>query len=121
MFSLLLAIVFCFGLLACILYVLFGQITVRKLRKNPATKQELGVSFISGWDILNVAQALAWPSLNRKIKQGQLGALEADPDILIKHTNKFDRFLGVAFYWVFVGSGSSCLLLIVLNSVGLIV
>jgi hypothetical protein len=121
MFSLTLAIVFCFGLLACILYVLFGQITVRKLRKNPDTKHELGLSFVSGWDILNVAQALAWPGLNRKIKQGQLGALEADPDMLRKHTNKFDRFLGAAFYWTFMGSGLSLVTLSILNLTGLFV
>ena len=39
-----------------LLYLLFGQITVRKLRKNPETKQSLGIEFVSGWDILNVAQ-----------------------------------------------------------------
>jgi len=41
--------------IAGFLFVLFGQITVRKLRKNPATKNELGVEFLSGWDIINVA------------------------------------------------------------------
>lgn len=121
MFLLVFSIVFCFGLLACILYVLFGQITVRKLRKNPETKHALGASFISGWDILNVAQALAWPSLNRRIKQGQLGALEADPNILIKHTTKLDRFLGVTFYWSFVGSSLSLIVISVLNVTGLFV
>ena len=45
----------------CILYVLFGQITVRKLRNNPKTKDALGLEYASGWDIINVAQALAFP------------------------------------------------------------
>jgi len=47
--------------LAMLFYIILGQITVRKLRKNPKTKNELGVEFVSGWDILNVAGALAMP------------------------------------------------------------
>ncbi len=35
--------------ITCILFVLFGQITVRKLRKNPETKNHLGVQFVHGW------------------------------------------------------------------------
>ncbi len=37
-FSKLLAFDFLFILLSCVLYVLFGQVTVRKLRKKPKTK-----------------------------------------------------------------------------------
>lgn len=121
MFLLLFGINLGFIFLTGILYVLFGQISVRKLRKNPETKHYLGTSFISGWDILNVAQALAWPSLSRKIKQGQLGALEADPDILQKHTNKIDRLLGVVFYWALIGSSLGMITLSVLNITGLLV
>ena len=39
-------------LLSAVLYVVFGQVTVRKLRKNPNTKELLGMEFISGWDII---------------------------------------------------------------------
>ena len=42
LFSQLLGIVAIFMLIACILYVLFGQLTVKKLRKNPETKEALG-------------------------------------------------------------------------------
>ena len=61
-FSKLLGIIFIFMLIACLLYVVFGQVTVRRLRKNPKTKDALGLEFVSGWDIINVAQALAFPS-----------------------------------------------------------
>lgn len=44
-----------------ILYVLFGQVTVRKLRKNTETKDYLGLELSSGWDILNVASAICRP------------------------------------------------------------
>ncbi len=34
--------------IACILFVIFGQVTVRKLRKNPEKKQALGIEFVGG-------------------------------------------------------------------------
>ena len=49
------------GIMAWVLFIIFGQVTVRKFRKNPAMKHELGVEFLSGWDIFNVAQALSMP------------------------------------------------------------
>jgi hypothetical protein len=106
-------------LVALIFYVLFGQITVRKLRKNPETKDELGVEFISGWDILNVAQALSLPSfLTRKFKDSPLSALHANSDLLKKHTNKFDKILGTIFYVLFMSSGLSLAFLVLLNALG---
>ncbi len=81
-----------------ILYVLLGQITVRKLRKNPETKNELGMEFVSGWDIINVAQALAIPAfIIRRFKDTPLSFLYANAELLIKHTNKFDRVLAFIF------------------------
>lgn len=89
-----------------ILYVLLGQITVRKLRKNPETKNELGMEFVSGWDIINVAQALAIPAfIIRRFKDTPLSFLYANAELLIKHTNKFDRVLAFIFYWLLMTSG----------------
>ncbi len=89
-----------------LLYVAFGQITVRKLRKNPATKNELGMEFVSGWDIINVAQALAMPAfILRKFKNKKLSFLYANADLLIKHTNRLDRVLAFLFYWALMSSG----------------
>ncbi len=100
--GILIAIVF----VVMVLYVAFGQITVRKLRKNPETKNELGMEFISGWDIINVAQALAMPTfIIRKFRNTKLSFLYANADILIKHTNKFDRILAFLFYWLLMSSG----------------
>ena len=100
------AIVMAAMFLSAILYVAFGQITVRKLRKNPATKHDLGMEFVSGWDIINVAQALAMPtSIMRKFKGTKLSFLYANVDLLIQHTNKFDRFLAFIFYWLLMSSG----------------
>jgi len=91
--------------IAAILYISLGQITVRKLRKNPETKNELGAEFASGWDIVNVAQALTFPFLIRKFNKTRLAFLYADPDLLIKHTNKLDRVLSISFYGMLIVVG----------------
>lgn len=102
-----------------IFFVLFGQISVRKLRKDPETKNALGIEFASGLDIINVAQALALPkALTRRLKSGSLSALYADADLLHKHTNTFDRALGAVFYWMLMFSGLSGGLLVLLDAFG---
>lgn len=116
LFSKLLAIVFSVMLLAAILYVLFGQITVRKLRKNPNTKTALGLEYVSGWDIINVAQALSLPrSWSRKLEKSQQATTYANSDVIFKNTNRIDRILGVTFYWLMIGSGLSGAILVLLN------
>jgi len=119
LFSQLLAFVFIFMFLACILYVIFGQVTVRKLRNNPRTKDQLGLEYASGWDIINVAQALAFPrSWSRKLEKSPLSSMYANSQILFENTNKFDRFLGIVFYWLFMTSGLTGALLVLLNFLG---
>lgn len=111
LFTILLVAVF----LTMILFVLFGQVTVRKLRKNPETKNDLGIEFVSGWNIINVAKALAIP---QKLKDSPLSALYTNVELLHKHTNAFDRTLAILFYWVLIFSGFSGTLLVLLNAVG---
>ncbi len=96
---------------SAILFVIFGQVTVRKLRKNPATKHALGVEFASGWDIFNVAEALTLPkAFMRKMKRNAISmglgpGFEVDLEILYKHTTVFDRVLARIFYTLFTLSG----------------
>jgi len=107
------------GFLTCILYVIFGQVTVRKLRKNPQTKNVLGGEYISGWDIINVAQALAFPrSWSRVMEKSPLSFMYANSELIINHTNKFDHILGFIFYWLLILSGLSGALLVLLNYLG---
>ena len=102
-----------------ILLVIFGQTTVRKLRKNPNIKNELGLEFASGWDILNVAQALATPKKIHKIlESGQLSFLYANSDLIAKHTNRFDKILAIIFFWMFMGSGVLMIVLMILEKLG---
>ncbi len=105
---------------AMILFVVFGQVTVRKLRKNSETKDKLGIEFSSGWDILNVAGALALPRwLNRKLRDSPLSSLYANADILDRNTNAFDRILATLFYMLFVFSGSTMILMVLLEVFGI--
>jgi len=113
--STLLAIPAFMGFIACVLFVIFGQVTVRKLRKTPETKQALGIEFVGGWDILNVAQALALPkSVAQKIRRRSMG-IEADPDLLYQYTTVFDRVLARVFYTLFAFSGLGFAILMILN------
>ena len=120
LFSQLLDIDAFFIFIACILYVLFGQATVRKLRKNPATKNALGIELASGWDIINVAQALSIPkSWRKKLERSPLSSIYANSDLLFEHTSKFDQILGALFYWFLTITGLSGALLVLLDAVGL--
>ena len=123
-FSTLLGIAVAMMFISAILFVIFGQVTVRKLRKNPETRHELGIEFISGWDVFNVAGALALPkAITRRIKRNSISmgmgqGFEADPDILYKYTTVFDRVLAHLFYWSWVFSGFGLVILVILNWVG---
>jgi hypothetical protein len=83
-----------------LLFVIFGQVTVRKLRKHPATRSLLGVELLSGWDIVNAASALSRPDwLTRRLERGALRDLFADSRALKTHTSRLDRGLARACYW----------------------
>jgi len=105
--------------ITCILYVAFGQITVRRLRKNLKTKNVLGIEFASGWDIINVAQALSIPrSWSRKLEGSPLSLLYADSEILLQNTTKLDRVLGAVFYWLLTVSGLMMISLMMFSAFG---
>ncbi len=107
------------GFFSLILFIIFGQITVRKLRRNPKTKNELGIEYVSGWDIINIAQALSFPaSWNEKLEKSQLSFLHANSTLIKKHTNRLDKFLGVTFYLSLMTSGLSMALLALLDVCG---
>ena len=101
------------------LFVLFGQVTVRKLRKNPETKDHLGISLASGWDIVNVANAFCEPKCYReRVKKSPMAVFSADYDLLYKHTTLLDRLLARAFMCLWVGSGVCLILFALLDSFG---
>lgn len=114
-FALLLLLVF----VTSILLVAFGQITVRRLRKDPEIRNALGFEYMSGRDIFNTAQALGLPiRVIRKLRSTKLGFLYADPDLLLRHTSRFDRILGRLFFWSYMSTGVLGVLFLILNSLG---
>lgn len=117
--SQLLGVACAIGFFAAIFYVAFGQITVRKLRKNPITRDKLGIEYVSGWDIINAAQALSIPrALSKKLESTPLSFLYANSEILHDQTNVFDRVLGALFYWLLTLSGGMMICLAILDVVG---
>ncbi len=83
-----------------LLFVIFGQVTVRKLRKDPATRSLLGIEFLSGWDIVSASSALSRPDwLTWRLERGALRGLFADSQALKAHTTRLDRGLAQACYW----------------------
>lgn len=121
LFSQLLGINAILVLLGLALYVVFGQVTVRRLRKNPATKNSLGLEFASGWDVINVAQALSLPkSITKKLENSTLSPMYANSSLLRQSTTLTDRILAIAFYWLFTLSSLSMMILVGLNGLGLI-
>jgi len=102
-----------------IFYVAFGQITVRKLRNNPETKDVLGLEYVSGWDIINVAQAFSLPrAWTRKIENSKFSFMYANTTVLFDNTTKLDRILGCIFYWLLTLSGLFGAFLVLLNYLG---
>lgn len=80
-----------------IVLIAFGQITVRKLRRNPQTRGRLGLEFMSGWDIMNVSAALNRPEwLSRRIDNGPWAAMHANSALMRRHTTRLDRVLARA-------------------------
>lgn len=118
------SLMFSLGLAGCfismIFYIIFGQVTVKRLRKNNETKNILGLEYVSGWDIINVAQALSIPrSWRRKLETSPLSALYANSETLYKHTTKTDRVLAAMFYWLLTASGLIMILLVILDALAL--
>ncbi len=85
------------------LFIVFGQVTVRRLRKDPATSRYLGFEFFPGWDIINAAVALSWPRrLKWRLDHGPLSDFHANTEILYRHTSRVDRLLARVLYGAMV-------------------
>lgn len=114
--TMLVAIMIGMSLFTMILYVIFSQVTVRKLRNNPQTKHALGTEFVSGWDVINVAQALAFPrSWSNKLENTRLSFIHAKASFLLENTGVLDRVLGIIFYWFMTVTGIFGIVIVILN------
>jgi hypothetical protein len=87
-------------LVAGVMYLVFGQVTVHRLRKNPATRDCLGISWLSGEDIAHVAFAVSIPRrIHQRAESGCLGFMVAKSEVVLQHTTRLDRILGWLCYW----------------------
>ena len=97
-----------------ILFVVFGEVTVRRLRKDLQVRRQMGYEFFPGWDIVNVAVALSWPRrIMRWLDSRAVLGLHAHSETMYRHTSGLDRFLARASYWTLI----SCCLCLVLYGV----
>ena len=88
-----------------ILFVVFGEVTVRRLRKDLQVRRQMGYEFFPGWDIVNVAVALSWPRrIMRWLDSRAVLGLHAHSETMYRHTSGLDRFLARAFYWTLIFS-----------------
>ena len=102
-----------------ILFVMFGQKTVSKLRKNPDTKDALGGEFMSGRDIFNITIALGFPrELNRILKKSAFAPFNADVDLLEKHLTRFDLILAKVHFSLWMSSVLAMLIFMLLYKFG---
>lgn len=87
-----------------ILFVVFSGVTVRRLRKHPEVREFLGVSFISGWDIINVICALSRPKwFSEAMRKSPTNKyLAADERPLYKYTHLAERVLSRLIFWLTV-------------------
>lgn len=90
-------------------YGLFSLVTVRKLLRNPATRDALGIPIIlTGGYTGNVAQAFGCPQVLLRITaRGPLRVLDADRELVLQHTNRLDGILGRLCFWIFMLAGTA--------------
>jgi branched-subunit amino acid permease len=101
-----------------ILFVFFGQKTMRKLRKNPKTKHSLGIEFVSGYDTVNVMAALTFPKLTNKLKNSPFSAFDADADLVKRYTTRFDRIVAIITVSIALSSVTGIFVLMLLDKIG---
>jgi len=111
-FSFFLAIAVTMAVIAWVLLLILGLSTMRKLKKNPRTRDQLGINLIWGWQTINVAQAVTLPrSWMQKLRDRVDGSKFANHELLHIHTTMLDRLLLRLFFIIFSVSGVSIVLL----------
>lgn len=92
------AIVLCEGV--CVIsFLLLRLITVRRLLRDPRTRNRLGLDLYPGWQTLNVASTLSWTrAKGRYFDSRPLAVFRAHSETVYAHTNLLDRCLARACY-----------------------
>lgn len=86
--------------LAWPLFFAFALLTVRRLRKDPRTRDLLGLEFFPGGAVLNVSRALAVSrKFARRCDHGGWSDLHANSEAIYAATARWERVLGRAQFW----------------------
>jgi len=81
-------------IIAWILFCIINIKTVRRLRKNPITKDELGFHLWWGWYALNIAEAIFFSKeWMAKRKKRSHGYLFANKDLVEQYTTPFEKII----------------------------
>ncbi len=81
-------------LMGWVLFFIINIKTVRRLRKNPITKDELGFHLFWGWYALNLSVALfASKKWMIKRRSHSDGYLFANPDLMRQYTTLFEKII----------------------------
>ena len=107
------------GLLASgFLFVLFSQVTVRRLRKQQETKDVLGVEFASGANTVNVAIALSLPRpiYNKLFRRKTQFFANADAETIYAYTTNMDRIIARLFFWFYLATVLMIIIMVTLSS-----
>lgn len=90
-------------------FALLRLITVRRLLRDPQTRNRLGLDIFPGWQTLNVATTLSWPrAAGRYFDSRPLAMFRAHSQTVYAHTNLLDRCLARLCY------GSQVLIVVLL-------
>ncbi|KAB7627275.1 hypothetical protein [Alkalilimnicola sp. S0819] len=106
-------------LLGWLFFLALGRTTVRRLDRTPETANCLGMEFMSGWRIFNVAYALVLPmAFFRMASKGPLAGLYANALVVRCHTGRVDQVLAHLFVWTSVCSSGLIFAVAVLDMLG---
>ncbi len=79
-------------ILTPVLFFIINLKTVRRLRKNPITKDELGLSLVWGWHAITVSEALLFSKeYTTKRRKRSHGYMFANYDLVYQYTTPFEK------------------------------
>ncbi len=107
------------GWITFILFFVINIKTVRRLKKNPVTKGELGFHFFWGWYAITVSQALTFSKeWTTKRKKRSHGYMFANYNLMYQYTTPFEKILSKIFILLGLLSATSIFTFGVLHLIG---
>ncbi len=107
-------------IMTCILFIVINLKTVRRLKKNPITKDAMGFHLIWGWYAPNISLALFVSKKQMtKRKECSHGFMFADPDLMRQYTTPFEKVICKLFVILGLLSVVNLFIIGILDQMGL--